>query len=89
MEIPATSSSEPSARAMVTPVTETPVTEAPVARPDDTPAPMETGRVGDNQSWAKWVEAGIDEEFQKDRPVKHCWSQSKRWEERPTLPFPL
>ena len=90
----ATSSSEPSTGAMVTPVaeipvTETPVMETPVAHPDNTPAPMETGGAGDSQSWAKQVEAGIDEEFQKDRPVKRCRSQSKRWEERPTLPFPL
>ena len=38
---------------------------------------------------AKWVEAGIDKEFQKDRPTKRRRSQSKRCEERPTLPFPL
>ena len=82
-ETPATSSSEPSARA-----TETPVAETPVAR-SDTPAPMETGRAGDSQSWAEPVEAGIDEEFQKDRPAKCRQSQSRRWEERPTLPFPL
>ena len=63
--------------------------ETPVACPDDTPAPMETGGVDDSQSWAKWVETDIDKEFQKDRPAKHCQSQSKRWEERPTLPFPL
>ena len=85
---PATSSSEPSTRATATPVMETPVVETPVAR-SDTPAPMETGRVGDSQSWAQRVEAGIDEEFQKDRLVKCRRSQSRRWEERPTLPFPL
>ena len=88
-ETPATGSSEPSAGATTAPVEETPVEEAPVAHPDDTPAPMETGGVGNSQSWAKWVEAGIDEEFQKDRPAKRRWSQSKGWEERPTLPFPL
>ena len=80
---PATSSSEPSAGATATPVAETPVTHS------NTPAPMETGRVGDSQSWAKRVKAGIDEEFQKHRPVKRRRSQSKRREERPTLPFPL
>ena len=78
-ETPATSSSEPSTGA----------TETPITCSDDTPAPMETGRVGDSQSWADQVEAGLDEEFQKDRPMKHRRSQSKRWEERPTLPFPL
>ena len=33
--------------------------------------------------------AGIDEEFQKDRPMKHRQSQSRRQEERPMLPFLL
>ena len=92
-ETPATSSSEPSTRATVTPVVETPVMETPVAETpvtrSNTPAPMETGRVGDSQSWAEQVEAGIDEEFQKDRPTKHRRSQSRRQEERPMLPFSL
>ena len=62
VETPPTSSSEPSAGATVAPATEspvmethvaqTPVAETPAAR-SDTPAPMETGRVGDGQSWAK------------------------------------
>ena len=47
VETPATSSSEPSTRATATPVAETP------AACSNTPAPMETGRVGDSQSWAK------------------------------------
>ena len=76
-----TSSSEPNAGA------ETPVAEPPAR--SNTPAPMETGRAGDGQSWAKCVEAGVEEEFQQDRPVKHRWSQSKRHEPRPMLPFPL
>ena len=46
------SSSEPSARATVTPVMETPARETPVAH-SDTPAPVETGGVGDSQSWAE------------------------------------
>ena len=46
-ETPATSSSEPSAGAMVAPVVETPAAHS------NTPAPMETGRVGDSQSWAE------------------------------------
>ena len=80
------------------PVTETPVVEAPVtetlgaeapAAPSDTPAPMETGGAGDGQSWAKHIEAGADEEFQRARPVKHPQSQSRRHEPRPPLPFPL
>ena len=92
-----TSSSEPDTGAtaapvaeapvMETPVMETPVTETPAR--SDTPAPMETGGVGDGQSWAKHVEASVEEEFQQDRPVKHHQSQSKRHEPRPMLPFPL
>ena len=98
VDTPATSSSEPSTEATAapvvqTPVTETPVTQTPVAETpathSNTPAPMETGRVGDSQSWAERVEAGIDEEFQQDRPTKHHRSQSMRREERPMLPFPL
>ena len=81
-----------------TPVTEAPVTETPVAETpvvetpaphSNTPAPMETGRVGDSQSWAEQVEDGVDEEFQQDRPTKHRRSQSRRRKQRPTLPFPL
>ena len=56
-EDPATSSSKPSMGAMAAPVAETPVTQTPVvetrAARSDTPASMETGRVGDGQSWAK------------------------------------
>ena len=93
-----TSSSEPNAGATAAPVTETPVMETPAAQTpvvetpaarSNTPAPMETGGVGDGQSWAECIEAGIDEEFQQDRPVKHRWSQSRRCEQRPMLPFPL
>ena len=47
VETLAASSSEPSARATVTPVTETPAAHS------DTPASMETGRVGDSQLWAE------------------------------------
>ena len=66
-DTPATSYSESSAGAMVAPVTEAPVAETPVvetpvaqtpvaeipATHSDTPAPMETGRVGDSQSRAE------------------------------------
>ena len=103
----ATSSSKPSVGATVAPVMEAPVAETPVtetpgaetpvaetpAAPSDMPAPMETGRAGDGQSWAKCVEAGFCEEFQQDRPTKHCQSHSKRQEPKPMpnpmLPFPL
>ena len=70
------------------PVDETPGAEAPVA-PSSTPAPMETGGVGDGQSWAEQMEAGEDEVFQRSRPVKHARSQSRRHEPKPLLPFPL
>ena len=98
VEATATSSSKPSAGAMVAPVMEAPVTETPGAEtpvvetpaaPSDTPAPMETGRAGDGQSWAECVEASMDEEFQQDRPAKCHRSQSKRRKQRPMLPFPL
>ena len=80
------------------PVAETPVTEAPVdetpgaeapAAPSSTPAPVETGRAGDGQSWADQMEAGEDEAFQRSRPTKRTWSQSRRCEPKPPLPFPL
>ena len=80
------------------PVVETPVAEDPVAEtpgaetpaaPSDTPAPMETGGVGDSQSWAEHMEAGVEEEFQQDRPTKRHQSQSKKRKPRPMLPFPL
>ena len=54
-----------------------------------TPAPMETGGAGDGQSWAEQVEAGLEAEFRWARPVKHPRSQSRKWETRLALPFPL
>ena len=80
------------------PVDETPVAEAPVDEtlgaeapvvPSSTPAPMETGRVGDGQSWAEQMEAGKDEPFQRSRPAKRARSQSRRHEPKLPLPFPL
>ena len=101
-EAMATSSSKPSAGAMLapaveapvaeTPVVETPVMEAPVSETpahSDTPAPMEMGGAGDGQSWAEHVEAGTDEGFRRARPAKCPQSQSRRHEPRPPLPFPL
>ena len=80
------------------PVVETPITEtlvgeaqgaeAPVA-PSSTPAPMETGRAGDGQSWAEQMEAGEEEAFQRSRPAKRAQSQSRRCKPKPWLPFPL
>ena len=93
-EATATSSSKPrvgamAAPAMEAPVTETPVMEAPLSETpacSDTPAPMEMGRAGDGQSWAECIEAGADEGFQRARPMKHPWSQSRRHEPKPPLP---
>ena len=98
-----TSSSRPSVGAMVAPVAETPVAGAPVAEtpvvealgaeapvaPSNTPAPMETGGAGNGQSWVEQMEAGEDEAFQRSRPTKRAWFQSRRHEPRPPLPFPL
>ena len=70
------------------PVNETPGAEAPVV-PSSTPAPMETGGVGDGQSWAEQMEAGEDEVFQRSRPMKCAQSQSRRHEPKLPLPFPL
>ena len=66
-----------------------PVIEAstPQGATSDVPAPMETGGAGDSQSWAEQAEAKAD--FKRHRPVKHPWSQSRRREDRPTLPFLL
>ena len=75
--------------AMEAPTEETPGVEAPVA-PSFPPAPMETGGAGDGQSWAKQVEAGEEESFQRSRPAKqHPHSQSRRHEPKSQLPFPL
>ena len=80
------------------PVAETPIAEAPVdetpgaeapAAPSSTPAPMETGRAGDGQSWADQMEASEDDAFQRSRPTKRAWSQLRRREPKPSLPFPL
>ena len=79
VETPTTSSSAPSTGAR----------EAQGTCFDDVPAPMETGGVGDGRSWVEQVKTGGDDEFQRDRPAKHCQSQSRRQEDQPTLPFSL
>ena len=67
------------------------MSEAPVAGPShpDTPALMETGGVGDGQTWAEQVETSAEAKFQQARPSKCPHSQSRRWETGPRLPFPL
>ena len=61
-EATATSTSKPSTGATAAPVAKTPVTQTPVVETpvtetptpcSNTPAPMETGGAGDDQSWAK------------------------------------
>ena len=66
-----------------------PVQEASASQgaTSDVPAPMETGGSGDGWSWEEQVEQ--EDDFKKDRPTKCCQSQSRRWEDRPMLPFPL
>ena len=44
----------------------------------DPPIPMETGGVGDGQSWAEQVEAGAEEEWRRDKPTKHHRSSPRR-----------
>ena len=80
------------------PVVEIPVTEALVGEaqgaealvaPSSTPAPMETGGVGDGQLWAEQMEASEEEAFQRSRPTKHARSQSRMCKPKQLLPFPL
>ena len=65
--------------------------EAPIPGPSHSspPAPMETGRAGDGQSWADQAEASAEAEFQQARLPKHPHSQSRRWDAGLVLPFPL
>ena len=60
---------------------------APQGATSDVPAPMETGGAGDSQFWAEQTEA--EDDFKRCRPAKHPRLQSRRQEDRPTLPFPL
>ena len=95
-EGPPAGSIEPSASVTAAPTQETPAEEPPVAEApasdtpcSDTPAPMETGGVGDGRSWDEQVEAGLEAEFRWARPTKRPHSQSRKWEARPVLPFPI
>ena len=62
-------------------------TSTPQGATSDVSAPMETGGVGNGQSWVEQTEA--EDDFKRCRPTKHPWSQSRRQEDRPTFPFPL
>ena len=58
----------------------------------DPPIPIETGGVGDNQSWVEQVKAAhppSEEEWMRDRPAKRCQSSPRRWEIQSPHPFPL
>ena len=50
---------------------------------------MVTGGAGDGQSWAGQAKASAEEEWRRDRPMKHCQSLPRRQEARSTYPFPL
>ena len=79
-----------SQRKLDTPVTSSsaPATEAsaPQGATADVPAPMETGGAGDGHSWAERTED--EDDFKRCRPAKCLWSQSRKWENRPTYTFP-
>ena len=84
-EGPGVGSSGPSIGMTAAPPQETPakellMQEAPVTGPSysDTPAPMETGRAGDGQTWAERVKTSAEAKFQQARPPKHPRSQSRR-----------
>ena len=66
-----------------------PATEAsaPQGVTADVPAPTETGGAGDSRSWVEQTED--EDDFKRCRPAKHSRSQSRKWENRPTYPFPL
>ena len=88
--------SEPTARPTAsptqgTPTEDPPVVEAPVPGTSNSspPALMETGGVGDGQSWADQAEASVEAEFWQARPPKHPRSQSRRRDAGLALPFPL
>ena len=55
----------------------------------DSPAPMETGGVGDGQSWVEQAKASAAEEWRRGRPTKRHRSASRKWEGRSTNPFLL
>ena len=55
----------------------------------DPPIPMETGGVGDGQSWVEQVEAATEEEWRRDRRAKRCRSSPRRWEIQSPHPFLL
>ena len=71
VETPANSTSAPNTEA----------SKAQETHSDDVPTPMETGGAGDSRSWSDQVKASADDEFQRDRPVKHHQSQSRRRED--------
>ena len=76
LDTPATSSSAPATEA-----------SAPQGATSDVPAPMEAGGAGNGHSWVEQTED--EDDFKRCRPAKHPQSQSRKWENRPTYPFPL
>ena len=55
----------------------------------DAPTPMETGGAGDGRSWVDRLDACPEEEWRRDRPAKHPWVSSGRWDPHSINPFPL
>ena len=55
----------------------------------DPPIPMETDGAGDGRSWVEQAEASAEEEWRKDRPMKHRRSLPRRWEAHSINSFPL
>ena len=55
----------------------------------DPPIPMETGGVGDGQSWEEQIEAATKEEWRRDRPTKQHQSSPRRQEIWSLHPFLL
>ena len=55
----------------------------------DAPTPMETGGAEDGHSWVEQVNACPEEEWRRDRPAKHPWASSGRWDPCSINPFPL
>ena len=95
-EGPAAGLSEPATRPTAAPIQETPMeeppmVEGPVPGPSHSspPALMETGGVGDDQSWADRVEASTETEFWQARPPKRPRFQSRKREVVLMLPFSL
>ena len=75
-----------SQRKLETPATNSSAPSIEASAPQGATADV-PGGAGDSQSWMEQAE--VKDDFKRDRPTKHCRSQSRRQEDRPTFPFPL